>query len=220
MNLSGILTEGGGQIGVEIDPGMIQKFETYAALLVKWSSGINLTSIRDPQAIAVGHFIDSLTIAKYVEPGCSMLDIGSGAGFPGIPVKICRPSISLVLADSRGKKVFFMREAIRKLGLDKTRAIKARAGEENEKIGAGFDIVAARAVSNIPEIVRLALPLAKEGGVILIMKGGNGAREWEKEKNMIPPDCIKQETAEEITLPVSGDRRFILGLKKTGEKQS
>lgn len=220
MNLSTILTECGGQIGVEIDADAIKKFETYAELLVKWASKVNLTSIREPREIAVGHFIDSLTILRYAEPSCSMLDIGAGAGLPGIPIKICLPSISLVLADSREKRVFFMREAIRELGLDKTRAVKARAGEENEKIGGGFDLAVSRAVASAPEVARLALPLVKERGIVLIMKGGNGAREWEKEKNLFPPGCADPEIKEEITLPLSGRKRFILGLRKTGKVNS
>lgn len=220
MSISEILAEGGREMGIEFDSGAIKKFEDYADILVKWSSAINLTSIKDPRGIAIGHFIDSLTILKHVSPGISMLDIGAGAGFPGIPVKICRPSISLVLADSREKKVFFMRETIRKLALDKTRAVKARAGEENEKIGSRFDLAASRAFARASEVVRVALPLVKKKGIILIMKGGNGAREWRKEKNLIPPGQVREETAEEITLPVSRKNRFIVKLRKTGEALS
>ncbi len=213
MSFSKTLTDGASQIGVEIDAETLRRFETFYELLAKWASKINLTSIKDPRAVAERHFIDSLTVLRHIPPECSMLDIGAGAGFPGIPVKICRPSISLVLADSREKRVFFMREAIRKLGLKETRAVKARAGKENEKIGGGFDIAVSRAVAGTAEIVRVALPLVKQGGIVLIMKGKNGAREWEKEKRFIPSGA-RSETAEEITLPVSGGKRFVLGLRK------
>lgn len=213
MKLRRILTRGGAQLGLEIEPEMVEKFEAYADLLIKWASKINLTSITGPENIAVSHFIDSLTVLRHIEPGASVLDIGAGAGFPGIPVKICRPSISLTLTDSREKRVFFMREVIRELDLENARAVKARAGKENRKIGGGFDVALARAVAKTPEVARVALPLVKEGGIVLIMKGKNGAREWEEEKRLIPQDAVFR-AAEELTLPTGGQTRFIVALKK------
>ncbi len=217
MNLVQILAEGGREIGADIDPLAAGKFEIYSELLRKWASKINLTSIRTPEAIAVGHFLDSLTLLRHIKPSSSVLDIGAGAGFPGIPIKICRPSISLVLTDSREKKVFFMREVIRELGLDKTRAVKARAGKEDEKIGGGFDIAVSRAVARTPEIARVALPLVKEGGILLVMKGEGGAREWKKEKGAIADTNfnLELETMEETELPGGGGKRCILVLRKT-----
>ncbi|QMU56115.1 MAG: 16S rRNA (guanine(527)-N(7))-methyltransferase RsmG [Candidatus Mycalebacterium zealandia] len=216
MKLQKILTHSGAQLGLEIEPEMVEKFETYSDLLIKWASKINLTSITDPETIAVSHFIDSLTVLRHIEPGASVLDIGAGAGFPGIPVKICRPSINLVLADSREKRVFFMREIIRELELENTRAVKARAGKENGKIGGGFDVAVARAVAKSPEVARAALPLVKEGGIVLIMKGKNGAREWEEEERLIPQGSVFH-TSEELTLPTSGEIRFVVALKKRKE---
>ena len=214
MSIKETLAEGCAAMNVEIDGEMTARFEEYARLLVKWSSAINLTAITEPRNVAVYHFLDSLTALRAVKPGSSVLDIGAGAGFPGIPLKICMPSISLVLADSREKKVFFMREVIRKLGLTGARAVKARVGGDGENTGADFDIAVSRAAGKAPEIARAALPLVKKGGIVLIMKGKNGAREWESEKRSFPEAPAVSETSEEITLPVGGDGRFLLTLRK------
>ena len=214
MSIRETLSTGCAAMGVAIDDEMTAQFEDYAQLLVKWSSAINLTAITEPRAIAVYHFLDSLTALRVVKPGSSVLDVGAGAGFPGIPLKICLPSINLVLADSREKKVFFMREVIRKLGLEGARAVKARVGADGEKVGSGFDVAVSRAAGKAPEIARAALPLVKKGGIVLIMKGKNGAREWEEEKLSFPETPAVAETSEEITLPVSGDGRFLLILRK------
>ncbi len=219
MNFRETLASGCGHLNIELDPGMVEKFEIYCELIIKWASKINLTSIKDPRSIAVTHFIDSLTLLRHIPPQSSVLDIGSGAGLPGIPLKICLPSISPVLVDARGKRVFFMREAIRTLGLEKTRAVKARAGKEDEKIGGGFDIAVSRAVAATPEMVRIAMPLVKCGGMVLIMKGKDGARQWEKEKRMIPRGLATIKMTDELKLPVSGQSRFILGLEKLRERR-
>lgn len=201
-------------MGVRLDGQTAEQFEQYAELLAKWSSAINLTTVTEPREVAVYHFLDSLTALRAVKPGSSVLDIGAGAGFPGLPLKICMPSINLVLADSREKKVFFMREVIRKLGIKGARAVKARVGAGPVGAAPRFDIAVSRAAGKAPDIVRAALPLVKEGGIVLIMKGKNGAREWEREKPSLPRALRVAETMEEITLPVGGDKRFLLTLKK------
>ncbi len=212
MTVSETIASGARELGVEINPVMAQRFETFSTLLIKWADSINLTSVTEPRRIAVSHFIDSLTVLRHIAPGSSVLDIGAGAGLPGIPLKICLPSIDLVLADSREKKVFFMKEAIRKLGLENARAVKARAGAEDEKIGGGFDVAVSRAVAKTAEVVRLSAPLVKKGGIVLVMKGKNGAREWREEQKSL--SGAFNETAEELKLPVSGESRFILRLEK------
>ena len=216
MSVRETLAAGCAETGVDVSAAMLDAFETYADLLKKWSSAMNLTAIKKPEDVAIHHFLDSLTALRFVEPDSSVLDIGAGAGFPGIPLKICRPSINLVLADSREKRVFFMREVIRKLGLNGARAISVRIGSADKAdTGSGFDMAVSRAAGRAPDIARAALPLVKKGGIVLIMKGKNGAREWAEESRQLPAGRAVAEITEEITLPVSGDGRFLLGIRKT-----
>lgn len=151
---------------------MQEKLEQYLALLLEANEVMNLTAIRTPGEIRVRHFEDSLKLLECQDfAGRRVLDLGSGAGFPGLPLKIAEPSVELVLLDGTGKKVEFLRRAATALGLSGVEFVHARA-EEYAHTGAreSFDIVTARGVTALPALCELALPLLRIGGRLLAMK--------------------------------------------------
>ncbi|MFH1975554.1 MAG: 16S rRNA (guanine(527)-N(7))-methyltransferase RsmG [Pseudomonadota bacterium] len=154
------------------------KFSIHAGELIKWNSKTNLTSITDPFEVAVKHFLDSLAPARIIPPGSSMLDMGSGGGFPGIPLKIILPSLSVSLVDSSRKKVSFLKHIIRTLGLEGINAFQARVenlSENKER----FDVVICRAFSSLDKFIESALPVLAENGIMIALKGKISYKETE-----------------------------------------
>jgi 16S rRNA (guanine527-N7)-methyltransferase len=146
------------------------------AELTRWNKRINLTAIRDPEAMVSGHILDSLAVRPLLE-GCRVLDVGTGAGFPGLPLAIAEPQIEFELVDSIGRKISFVRHVIGKLGLQNVVAKKARA--EDYAPADRFDTVIARALASIPRLLELADHLIREEGVLLALKGKHPAAELE-----------------------------------------
>ena len=148
-----------------IDPEIAAKFEAYLALILKWNARMNLTAIRDPDEILRRHFVESIACAQALPAGiATLLDFGSGAGFPGIPIALCRPEISVTLAESQSKKAAFLNEVVRGLNLN-TRVFAGRA----ENLGEQFDCVALRAVDRMEQAVASALDLVRAGGWLAIL---------------------------------------------------
>ena len=145
----------------------------YMNLLIEWNEKINLTAITEPKEIILKHFVDSLTISKYIKENSYVADVGTGAGFPGIPLKILRNDINVVLVDSLNKRINFLNEIINQLELKNIKAIHSRAEEfgQNKEYREKFDIVTSRAVANIATLSEYLIPLAKLNGKCLCMKG-------------------------------------------------
>lgn len=143
-----------------LQPAQSKSFSDYLSLILRWNQRINLTAIRDAEGILARHFVESIACAQALPAGiATLLDFGSGAGFPGIPIAICRPEIAVTLAESQGKKAAFLREAVRTLGV--TAAVhSARA----ETLSAKFDCVTLRAVDEMEAAVRSAAQLVRPGG--------------------------------------------------------
>lgn len=154
------------------------KFNQYLRLLLKWNRTYNLTAITDEEEIRIKHFEDSLTPLPFLPQPCRLLDIGTGAGFPGLPLKIARPDLEVVLLDSVRKKISFCEAAIRYLKLDKIRAVQGRAEDASliKKLGF-FDIVISRATFSIPDFLNLASVFTEQRGLAIAMKG----RDWQSE---------------------------------------
>ncbi|WKZ32874.1 MAG: 16S rRNA (guanine(527)-N(7))-methyltransferase RsmG [Thermodesulfobacteriota bacterium] len=168
-----ILNKGALELGIGLDEGQGGAFLAYLRELKTWNKRINLTSIEDDREILIKHFLDSLTPARFLSGIKSVLDMGAGAGFPGIPLKIAMPDLQVTLLDSVLKKVSFMRHVIRTLGLNGIEAIHARA-EANElktRLAGSFDCVISRAFSELTAFSALALPYLKPNGMLLGMKG-------------------------------------------------
>lgn len=143
-----------------------KKFDTYLALIQRWNARINLTAIREAGSIMRRHFVESIACAQNLPGGIeSLLDLGSGAGFPGIPIALCRPEIAVTLAESQAKKASFLQEAVRTLDLNNCRIWPRRA----EELGSQFDCVTLRAVDRMMQAVSSAADLVKPGGWLVLL---------------------------------------------------
>jgi 16S rRNA (guanine527-N7)-methyltransferase len=154
--------------GAGLDPlnsALVGRFEGYLSLLLRWNARMNLTAIRDEEGILSRHFVESIACARALPAGiATLLDFGSGAGFPGVPIALCRPEIAVTLAESQGKKAAFLREAVRTLGL----SCKIHSGRA-ESLGFRFDCVTLRAVDRMPKAVQAASSLVSPGGWLVLM---------------------------------------------------
>lgn len=175
MSFSGMLSEVAAEYGISLSERQLGQFETYFHLLAEWNEKINLTAITEPEEVAVKHMIDSLSCYNQAVflPGCSLIDVGTGAGFPGVPLKILRPDIKLTLLDSLNKRVAFLQELVQKLELTDVKCIHARAEEAGRNAGLRerFDIAASRAVARLNVLAELCLPFVKVGGCFIALKG-------------------------------------------------
>lgn len=163
--------------------GAAEKFALYENMLLEWNQKFNLTAITEHGDIEVKHFYDSVTAQKFLSEGASVLDIGSGAGFPGIPLKIVRDDIKIRLIDSVNKKVVFMNEVIKALGLKNAEArhVRAEDMDKNEK----FDAVVTRAVAALSTICEYALPFLKKGGIMIAYKSEKAEEEIINARNAL-----------------------------------
>ena len=165
--------------GVEVTPELAEKLDIYARLLMEWNEKMNLTAITDSQGIAVKHFADSLTAAALMPAGeFSLIDVGTGAGFPGVPLALYRPDCRLTLLDSLNKRLTFLDTVCREVGLEAT-LIHARAeeGGRNPDLRERYDVACARAVANLPVLSEYCLPFVKVGGRFIALKGPDADRE-------------------------------------------
>lgn len=164
-------------------------FQKYYEMLVDWNERMNLTAITDEEGVATKHFLDSLNanVDDVIESGSSVIDVGTGAGFPGIPLKINDSSIKLTLLDSLAKRVNFLNEVTNTLGLDNVRAIHARAEDMgiDKNYREQFDVCVSRAVANLATLAELCLPFVKCGGYFVSLKGPKAEQEIEEAKNAI-----------------------------------
>ncbi|MFA6094421.1 MAG: 16S rRNA (guanine(527)-N(7))-methyltransferase RsmG [Candidatus Paceibacterota bacterium] len=160
-------------LGINLTPEQISAFGIYQKELMEWNEKFNLTAIKTPDEITLKHFVDSLTIIPHIpEESHTIVDVGSGAGFPGLAIKIARPDMKITLLESTGKKVTFLDHIIATLKLPYAETIKIRAEEagHNKKLREKFDVVTARAVAYLPVLAEYMLPLVKVGGICIAQK--------------------------------------------------
>lgn len=193
-----------------------EQFEDYMKLLLEWNEKINLTAITEEDDIILKHFVDSLTISKYIKEETKLVDVGTGAGFPGIPVKIARENVNVTLVDSLNKRILFLNDVIEKLGLQKIETLHFRAEEfgQNKKYRESFDVATSRAVANLATLSEYLLPLVKVGGICICMKGSEIEEELQNAKKAIQILGGKIESVEEFNLPDSDIKRNIVIIKK------
>lgn len=175
------------ELKIKLNEKQKEQFFKYMNLLIEWNKKINLTAIIEPKEIILKHFVDSLTISKYIKENSYVADVGTGAGFPGIPLKILREDIKVVLVDSLNKRINFLNEVINELGINNIKAIHSRAEEfgQNKEYREMFDIVTSRAVANLATLSEYLVPLAKINGKCLCMKGPEIEEEVDDAKNAI-----------------------------------
>lgn len=210
LELKDILARGGEEIGVALTAQVIESYLFYIEELKKWNRRINLTALTGDLEIGVKHFLDSLTAAPYLHGAKRVLDIGAGAGFPGLPLKIVFPAIELLLLESSHKKVFFLRHIVRELKLEGVEIVHGRAeGREiKERYARGFDLVLSRALADLPTSLHLALPYPKKKGFIVGMRGKKG----EEEVSETDWDALGLQLIEmkKLTLPFVEETRVLL----------
>lgn len=204
-----VLEKAAAQLGIPLDSARLELFGRYEEEILFWNRKINLISIKSPLDIPVKHFADSLTLAEFVPSGARLLDIGTGAGFPGVPLKILEPSLGLTLVESNGRKASFLRELTRKLGL-KAEILNCRVEELGEAYRAAFDIVTSRAGLRLPELLEKGAFFLAPQGKILAMKGGSSHEEEELPEGLSDSLGLKLSGARSLRLPVTGDGRKIL----------
>ncbi|MBP3381135.1 MAG: 16S rRNA (guanine(527)-N(7))-methyltransferase RsmG [Elusimicrobiaceae bacterium] len=167
------------EIGVEIDDVAAEKFDRYAALLVEWNQKMNLTAITEPTDMVIKHFVDSVAAAPLLPNGSfSLVDVGTGAGFPGVPLAILRPDCKLTLLDSLNKRLVFLDAVCKELGIAADLVhMRAEEGGRNPAYRDTFDVATARAVGGLPLLCEYCLPYVKVGGRFLALKGPTGEEE-------------------------------------------
>ncbi len=179
-----LLKAGAMEWGLDLSPEQMEAFELYYHELLIWNEKVNLTAITSYEEVQVKHFLDSLSCLQVLAAfpaEMSCIDIGAGAGFPGLPVKIARPAMRLTLLDATGKKVEFLRQMVALLGLSGAEVVKARAEEAGRRpeYREGFQVALARAVGDLAVLVEYALPLLELDGVFVAQKGRDVEREVE-----------------------------------------
>lgn len=210
------LKEGAEAIGVELEGIMLDQFYNYKNLVADWNEKINLTAITDDLEFIVKHFIDSITINKYIEKNKTIIDIGTGAGFPGIPLKILNKDNKVVLFDSLNKRLKVLEDIIAKIELKNVETLHGRAEEtfKNKQYREKYDIAVSRAVAALNVLVELMLPAVKVGGICICMKGNNAEEEIDEAQKAIKElggEIIK---VDQIVLPELNLERNIIIIKK------
>ncbi len=201
---------------IPVSDEQLNKFEMYAQLLKEWNEKMNLTAITDDEGIAVKHFIDSISLCKYVSFSGKqkVIDIGTGAGFPGIPLKIMFPEIELTLLDSLNKRLVFLNEVCSRLGII-AELVHSRAEEGALKplYREQYDVSVSRAVANLPALCEYCMPYVKKGGIFISMKGPDGEKELSAANNAIDILGGKLKEINNLTLPDESSRTVIVVLK-------
>lgn len=199
---------------------MIQKYETYAELLVEWNEKINLTAITQPEEICEKHFLDSVLpfyLWEGIKENAKIIDVGTGAGFPSVPLKIMRNDVEITLLDGLNKRINFLNEVCKSIEIDSC-TVHGRAEEmgKSPDFRENFDIATARAVANLTELCEYCMPFVKVGGYFVALKGQGGIDEIENAKNAIKILGGKLDKAIEYSLP-NGDSRVLCIIKKISQ---
>lgn len=204
------------KIDIEIDKKIGEEFYKYTTTLLEWNEKINLTAITDINDIILKHYLDSLTINKYIEDKKDIIDIGTGAGFPGIPLKILNKDNKFILVDSLNKRINFLEEVKKELKIQNLELVHARVEElaRNQKYREKCDIAVSRAVANLSTLLEYMLPFVKENGLCICMKGPNVNQEIEDSKKAVELLGGNIEKIENIILPDSNIERNIILIRK------
>ena len=206
------------KFGGEISEEKLDRFEKFSSLLVEWNEKMNLTAITDPDGISVRHFADSISPLFYTEikENAKVIDIGTGAGFPGVPLKIMRPDLDITLMDSLNKRITFLKEVREQIGIDKAECVHARAEEfgRKEEYREKYDVGVSRAVASLKVLAEYVLPFIKVGGYFISMKAFEIEEEVNEAKEKIKLLGGKIEEIKEIEIPNSDAVRKLVIIKK------
>lgn len=207
---------------MDIDNVSAEKFAVYMELLREWNEKINLTAITDEEGILVKHFFDSCSISEFVDNNSKIIDVGTGAGFPGLPLKIVNDTLNLTLVDSLNKRINFLNEVKDKLGLKNVETVHGRAediGIDN-KYREKYDFAVSRAVAELRILVEYLLPLVKVGGKVIAMKGPNIDEEVKNAKKAVKLLGGEIERIESFRLGNTDNERTVIIIKKIKNTES
>ena len=204
------------ELNIKLDDKQIKNFYNFMNELIEWNEKINLTAITQPQEIIQKHFIDSLTILKYINENDSIIDIGTGAGFPGIPLKLAKESLNITLLESLNKRILFLDDVIKNQNLNKIKTIHSRVEDvaNNQEYREKFDIATSRAVARLNVLLEYLLPLIKLNGKCICMKGSNIEEEIKESEKALKILGGKIEKIDEFELPNSDMKRTIIVIRK------
>ena len=204
-----------GKIGIFVKKEQMEKLDQFYELLISWNEKINLTAITEKKQVYLKHFYDSATLFHMtnLNEDLTLCDIGSGAGFPGIVLKILFPKLKITLVDSLNKRINFLQTVIENLRLEGINAVCTRGEEYAKENRESFDIVTARAVAHLPILIEICTPLVKKGGQFIAMKGNN-EEEIKESTNAIKELKLKEYKKVEINLPLEAGKRMIISYKK------
>lgn len=207
---------------IKINDEQIKRFMNYMNLLLEWNEKINLTAITQPEEVKLKHFVDSLTVLKYINDDDKVIDIGTGAGFPGIPLKIMNENTKITLLDSLNKRINFLNIVIETLNLRNIQAIHGRAEEiaRNKLYREKYDVAVSRAVANLSTLTEYMLPFVKVGGKCICMKGANVNEELERAQNAIKELGGEIERVDNFYLSDNDNERNIIIIRKVKETSS
>ena len=207
------------KLGISIDPQQLSRFETLSELLVEQNKTMNLTAITDPDGIAVKHFADSISVltAAEIPQGSRVLDVGTGAGFPALPLLIMRPDIDLTMIDSTAKKLKYVENTVNELGLIAT-TLHTRAEEagQNKEFRESFDFVVSRAVAALNVLCEYCLPFVKKNGLFIAMKGAKAQEEIDAARSAIKLLGGKIIAEKSFSLSDGGERTLVV-IKKISQ---
>ena len=205
---------------LQLDETSINRFKTYSQMLVEWNNKVNLTAITEPNDVIIKHFLDCLLTFKNfnIPNGASVIDVGTGAGFPGMVLKIARPDIKLTLLDGLNKRLVFLAELCEKLGFRDVNIIHSRAedGAKKPELREQFDFATARAVAKLNVLSEYCLPYVKVGGTFLALKGPTAQEELQGAKNAFRVLGAEFSAKVNENLP-NGDERVFVAVKKVSQ---
>ena len=213
------LAKAAAEYGINLSDTQMEQYNRYFELLVEWNEKINLTAITEPKEVAIKHMIDSITAydENLFKDGTTVIDVGTGAGFPGLPLKIFCPEIKLTLMDSLNKRIKFLQTVVEELGLKDVECVHARAeeGARNKKYRESFDIAVSRAVARLPILCEYCLPFVKKGGHFIALKGMQYNDEADEATKAIKVMGGSKTEIRPVKLPELDDKRAVITITKT-----
>lgn len=219
MEYKKLLKESCEEMGVSLHENQIEQFMQYLSLLLEWNEKMNLTAITEKRDVVLKHFADCLSLVPAVQwqAGMKVIDVGTGAGFPGIPVKIACPEVQMTLLDSLQKRIGFLQEVGSQLGLEGVQYIHSRAedGGQNEAHREQYDLCVSRAVANLAVLAEFCLPFVKVGGMLAALKGPDAEAELEQAKGALAKLGGKFVKIQDVAIPNTDLSHKLVFIEKT-----
>ncbi|CEQ05440.1 MAG: 16S rRNA (guanine(527)-N(7))-methyltransferase RsmG [Paraclostridium sordellii] len=218
MNNAEILKKGIEDLGINCTHNTVEKFRLYREILVDWNQKMNLTGIEDEREVYIKHFLDSIAAVKngYIKDGMSIIDVGTGAGFPGLPLRICLENTKVTLLDSLNKRINFLSEVCKNVGIEDIELIHGRAEDfgKDENYREQYDVATARAVAGLPILMEFCVPFIKVGGYFVCLKGPNADTELEESKRAMEVLGLEFVEKIDVELPEMDLKHNIVVFKK------